>query len=156
MYMVYQIECSPIDKSDYITEATFFDSAFLKSVADYVTQDIDTDNEAENLFAQTEKHGGKCNRTEKSLSFPAEYSRSYFKERFYRFKELVKDMCSIDLQLFCHNKILSSKIREVSSCFNNRDEDYVYSDGEIETFDEFVRSISPGETYYLGGIVAYK
>lgn len=156
MYMIYQLECEPVIDQERICEATFFDTSFMKSVAEYVTQDINVKAETENLVSVIEQNGGKTCRAAMSFWFPEGFSRMYFRNRFKRFKEIIKDLSCIDLSLFCHSKIVTGKINEATECFNRRNEDYVYSNGEIMTFDEFVRDLSPDDEYYLGGIVAYK
>lgn len=156
MYMIYQLESEPVMESERICEATFFDTAFMKSVAEYVTQEIDIKAETENLCSVIEQCGGKTCRAEMCFWFPEGFPRLYFKERFKHFKEIIKDLSCIDLGLFCHCNIVTGKINEATKTYNRRDENYVYSDGEIMTFDEFVRDLSPDDEYYLGGIVAYK
>ena len=156
MYMIYQLENAPIKDTELISESSFFGTSFMNTVAEYVTQDIDTDAETENLISIIEKYGGKTCRDEMCFWFPDGFQRLYFKERFRQFKQIIKDLSCIDLGLFCHSNIVTGKINQASACHNRRDEDYVYSNGEIMTFDEFVRELSPDDEYYLGSIVAYK
>ena len=155
MYMIYQLESEPVKESERICEATFFDTSFMKTVAEYVTQDINIDAETKNLISVIEQCGGKTCHKEMCFWFPEGFSGIYFKNRFKRFKEIIKDLTCIDLRLFCRSKIVTAKINEATECFNRRNEDYVYSNGEIMTFDEFVRSLCPDDEYYLGGIVGY-
>lgn len=156
MYMIYQLEKEPITEPELICEATFFNTSFMKTVAEYVTQEVNTEAESETLFTSIEQHGGKICRREKFIWFPEGFTRSYFKDRFKSFKEIIKDLNCIDLGLFCHCNIVTGKINNAMASYNRRDRDYVYSGGEIMTFDEFVRGLCPDDEYYLGGIVAYK
>lgn len=156
MYMVYQLSTEPIDGCDLMAESDFFDTPFLRSVAEGVTSEINTDTEKRILFDSMEKKGAVCNRENQTLKFPPAFIKTYFQGKFLRFKELAEDMRQIDLHLFCNGKLLESKLDHAAACFNDRLGSYVYIDDEIITFDEFVRDTNPEQVYYLGNVLGYK
>lgn len=44
---IYQISKTPIDRDDYIEESKYYDHWFLNSVADYVDDDTNRDDDIE-------------------------------------------------------------------------------------------------------------
>ena len=82
MYMIYQLESEPVKESERICEATFFDTSFMKSVAEYVTQEINIDAETKNLISVIEQCGGKTCHKEMCFWFPEGFSGIYFRNRF--------------------------------------------------------------------------
>lgn len=158
-HTIFQIMSTPISKADYISECNFYDHWFTKSIADYVSDDVNRDV----LIASFRKwleNFGSCKFDEKSASLTlyAGFHESYFKYKYKRFKKEIASFEKITLQEFCHDHYrIDSLLSNLQSAFSESFEDYVSSD-EFEpiTMDEFLRTAEIGTPYFIGGVLDYR
>jgi len=149
---------APISEDEHICESDFFDHWFTKSIADYVSEDVNRDVLIAS-FREWLENFGSCKFDEESASFTfyARFHESYFKYKYERFKKQVELFEKITFQEFCHdNSQINSLLSNLQSAFSESFEDYVSSD-EFEpiTMDEFLRTAEIGKPYFIGGILDY-
>jgi len=155
---IYQIMSAPISKNEHICESDFFDHWFTKSIADYISEDVNQDALIASFRERLEKLGS-CKFDEENTSFTlyAGFHESYFKHKYEKFKKQVESFEKITFQEFCHdNSRIDSLLSNLQSAFSESFEDYVSSD-EFEpiTMDEFLRTAEIGTPYFIGGVLDY-
>lgn len=78
----------PVSEDDYISECDFYDHWFTKSIADYISDDVNRDAAITSFKEYLEKFGScKFDEENTSFTFYAGFHESYFKHQYERFKK---------------------------------------------------------------------
>jgi hypothetical protein len=145
---IFQIEEAPIDVDDYINEYTFEESGFVGSVADYVDESRDRPDDIDWLISYIGKYGAVYNKKKESIVFNKGFKENYFRQKYDQFHTYVS---KITFEDFVNDSYVPYKLKtliEETGGF------YVYNCG-WETLDSFIRDMTEGKEYYIGGTVDY-
>lgn len=152
---IFQVNTAPIDKSDYIDESHYYDHWFLNSVADYVNENTNRNNDIKWLQNCYENKGLSFGKDDNGEYFIVEDKAKYFESNFEGFQNVLKELSERTFEDF---------INGMSGIFlyrakNFYDDEYgFYVECEecgTETFDEFVRYTTVGTKYYIGATIDY-
>lgn len=155
---IYQIMSAPVLEDDYISECDFYDHWFTKSIADYISEDVNRDVLIASFREWLEKLGScKFNEENASFTLYAGFHESYFKHKYEKFKKEIASFEKITFQEFCYDHArIGSLLYNIKSAFSASFEDYVSSDEfEPVTMDEFIRTAEIGTPYFIGGVLDY-
>lgn len=148
---IFQVSEKPIDKADYIKESDYWDHWFLNSVADYVNEDCNRNEDIEWLKDCAKGYSIGCDENGEYLI--VESKEEYFKQSFARFKETldkIKDYTIDDFIKGFHEMWMLKDAYEEKFGF------YVEFDGYgLITFDSFIRHCNTETKYYIGGTIDY-
>lgn len=147
---IFQVSLEPIDKSCYIGESDYWDHWFLNSVADYVSEDCDRNEDIEWLRDCVEGITFGCD--DNGEYFIINSREEYFRRSFEKFKTTLDKIKNCDLEDF------SKGIHEMwalKDAYNKKFGFYVDADGELMSFDSFVRLCATEEKYYIGNSLDY-
>lgn len=147
---IFQISKNPIKKEDYIKESNYWDHWFLNEVADYVSDDCDAYDDVKWLQDCVKGiiFGGDENGTYLVVVSREEYFRRSF-EKFKITLDKVKDCTIEEFSTGIHEMWQLKDLYEEKFGF------YVDVDGELMSFDSFVRLCATKEKYYIGGTIDY-
>lgn len=147
---IIQASKEPIEKEDYITEDNYiYEHWFLNSVADYVSNDCNRDEDIKWLKDCTP--GFTFDRDKNGEYFIINSKEEYFKPAFEGFKRALEELHNIPLEKF----IRYVDIYGLNSYYDDKHGFYIDIDDELLTLDEFVRYCDNGNKYYIGGTVDY-
>lgn len=149
---IFQVSLNSIKKEDYIDESNYWDHWFLNEVADYVSEDCNKDEDIQWLKDCCEHHGLEFGADDNGEYFIVKSKSEYFQSNFNRFKEAldkIKDCTLDDFAKGFHEMWMLKDAYEEKFGF------YVDADGELLSFDRFVRLCATGEKYYIGGTLDY-
>ena len=152
---IYQINKTPIDRDDYIEESDYYDHWFINSVADYVNENTNRDEDIMWLKDCYEKQGVSFGKDDNGEYFVVEDKAKYFESKFENFQKALKEMSEKTLGDFIvgATDMLMYRIKD---SYENKFGFYV-EDGDcgLTTFDNFMRSATDGEKYYIGATIDY-
>lgn len=149
---IFQASLNPIEKYDYIEESNYWDHWFLNSVADYVSETRDRNDDIEWLKDCYENHGLEFGMDNNGEYFIVKDKCAYFECSFDRFKEIldkVKDYTLDDFAKGFHEMYMLKDAYEEKYGF------YVDLDDDLISFDSFIRVCATEEKYYIGGTIDY-
>lgn len=147
---IFQMDIEPINKKDYIDESTFYEDTFIGTIADYVDEDTNRDEDIQWLVDCYEKYGMEYNKEEDYVIFKKGFKKNYFRERFKLFKETIDELTFED---FAYDT--RANLYKIKSLMEDRFSFYVYFDDYWMTFDRFVRQLEEDKKYYLGATIDY-
>lgn len=147
---IFQMDIEPINKKDYIDEFTFYEDTFIGTIADYVDEDTNRDEDIQWLVDCYEKYGMEYNKEEDYVIFKKDFKKNYFRERFKLFKEIIDELTFED---FAYDT--RANLYKIKSLIEDRFSFYVYFDDYWMTFDRFVRQLEEGKKYYFGATIDY-
>lgn len=146
---IFQVSMEPINKGEYICDSDYYEHWFTREIADYVSDDCNRDScikwldeVAKGYLIGKDDNGEYLIVTNKEEYFALAY------------ENFIKAL----------NKIGRPTLKEFGNGIDlwylkNADEDkfgfYVDADGELMTFDAFVRRCVINEKYYIGNILDY-
>jgi len=147
---IFQLEEKPLRfEEDFATEEDFYED-FVGSVADYVSDDIDRDEEIQYFIEDLEKYGITYNPEDQSIIFHEGFKESYFTEKFFKLKEAVQELT---LEDFIKDTL---KVWEIKNLIDKKYGRYIYSGSMWMTIDEFIRYyMEEGKKYYIGSVLDY-
>ena len=147
---IFQVSLKPINKEDYIEESTYWEHWFVNSIADYVVDSNDRNydinwlkNCARGYTVGNDTNGEYLiitNRTE------------YFQHAFNRFQDMLNAIKNSTIDDFATG---IHEIWGLKNAYEDKFGFYIDADGELMTFDSFVRHCTTEEKYYIGGTVDY-
>lgn len=149
---IFQVSTSPIKKEDYINESHYWDHWFTNEWADYVSDDCDRKDDIDWLEARYSKKGIEFGADENGEYFIVKNKQTYFADKFEHYKEIIDKLKQYTLDDFVNG------LHEMWSLKNLHEDKtgfYADVDGELVTFDGFVRLCVAEEKYYVGGTVDY-
>ena len=150
---IIQISKEPIGEYAYIDESDYYDSWFLGSIADYVADCDDREDELEHWLKNT--HGIKYDPDKETIVI--ENKKEYFKYKYKSFKETIEKLENITIDQFISNDI-DMEVYYIRTLYEDQFGLYVDDTGEyygLITFDSLIRNSNDGDTYHIGGIVDY-
>ena len=152
---IYQISTTPIDKIDYIEESHYYDHWFVGSVADYVNDNTDRDDDIKWLKDCYEERGLSFGADNNGEYFIVEDKDKYFTVKFEAFQKALKELSKTTLDDFvkgeCGYSLYSLKV-----AYCEKFGFYVESEGDSTIgFDSFVRLATIGDKYYIGATIDY-
>ena len=150
--LIFEITENPYDVDEWIEEDTFFESDFIGSVAEYVS-DTTIEERPENI-ARLRKFVGDGFEVAKdadtyTIKVLPGGKQKYFKSKF---RELKAQVGAMTVEDYCDEMNAWRLMMLISDKFSL----YVYQNGTYRTIDNFVRNIAENRIYYIGGIVGYK
>lgn len=153
---IYQITTSPVPSQEYLSENYFSDHWFVGSVADYVSGDLNRDNEIAGFKKSLTENKVALFHDSDCFSILPEGKESYFKNAYEQFNKAAKKAASVSLEAFAASDECSSLVYVINGSFCEKFGLYVSSD-EFETIplDEFIRYAEPEERYYIGNVLDY-
>ena len=154
---IYQISKSPIDIDDYIEESKYYDHWFLNSVADYVDDDTNRDDDNEWLEDCYKNKGLYFGRDNSGEYFIVEDKTKFFEAKFEKFQQEIKELSEKTLDDFMGGESNMSLYR-LNSLYDDDLGFYIDDEGEyhgVTTFDRFMRHATVGTKYYIGATIDY-
>ena len=154
---IYQISETPIDKEDYIEESNYYDHWFTNSVADYINDDTNRDDDIEWLKGCYLKKGLSFGQDDNGEYFVVEDKSKYFEANFEEFKKELKELSEKTLDDFMSGESDMSLYR-LKSSYDDEFGFYIDDGGEyhgVTTFDTFMRCATVGTKYYIGATIDY-
>jgi|LSQX01.2.fsa_nt_gb hypothetical protein len=147
---IFQFSEKPISKDDFITEETFFyDEAFIGTIAEYVSEDVERGEDIEWLLAELVPHGAVFNKEEESIVFPKGFKESYFSRRL---ADLKKKINEVSLEEFARCSVTAYELRKM---IEDKFSFYIYY-YYPQPIDGFIRDLEEDTKYYIGGVIDYK
>ena len=165
---IFQVSKEPINEEDYISESTFYDSAFIGEVADYVNQDTDRNDDIAWLKDYIEGRGG-IELDEAEMTITIVDKKKFFERSFNTFKELLDKLASTNIIQFSgtaesgdmeNSRFAFSSLMYDLECEAEGDKFgfYIYDYGDYgypTRLDEWVRGTKNGDKYYFGATIDY-
>lgn len=148
---IFQLEEKPLRfEEDFACEEDFYEG-FVGIIADYVSEDVDREEEINYFVTYLGKYGITYNSEEQSIIFPKGFKEEYFSARFFNLKKFVEELT---LEEFSTD---STKVWILKNLINEKYGIYIYSrQSSWITFDEFVRyNLKEGQKYYIGTVLDY-
>ena len=147
---IFQASTKPIKEYEYLSESDYWEHWFLNSVADYV---VDSDDRNEDIeWLKDCAQGYIVDHDENGEYFVITSKVEYFENAFKNFTELLDKIKNYTIENFV------AGIHEMWGLKNAYEEKfgfYVDMRGELMSFDSFVRHCTEGEKYYIGGTLDY-
>lgn len=148
---IFQLEEKPLRfEEDFACEEDFYDD-FVGVIADYVSEDIDREEEINYFCQEFKKYGIAYNSKEQSIIFLKGFKEKYFEERFFKLKEAVQNLTFED---FVKDTL---KVWEIKNLIDKKYGIYIYSnESSWMSLDEFVRyDLEENKKYYIGSVLDY-
>lgn len=145
---IIEVSLFPIPKEDFMEESTIWatNPNFVGDIADYIresTLDRDTSIREMANNASTSLHQSYEIGEDAHGKFILVKSKAdFFRPLWEAFKKNMESTISLD-------KFISYRGED------DKFGDYIFADGELMVFPEFIRRCVVGEPYYIGGIVDY-
>ena len=154
---IFQIESLPVDVEDRIC-ADSIPEWFTGSIADYVSDVSDENHNEELEWLMSTSFGRVCTRDGDTLTFKIDIG-DYFDEYFEKFKKAVDALSKIDFNQFVAKSTvccgLDSAMYDLKKSYSDQFGFYVWNEDELYTMQQWMRTVEPLGTYYLGGVVDY-
>jgi len=147
---IFQLEEKPLRfEEDFASEEDFYEG-FVGIIADYVSEDVDREEEINYFVTYLGKYGIIYNSEEQSIVFPEGFKAEYFSERFFKLKKIIEDLT---IEEFSTD---STKVWLLKNLIEEKYGIYIYHKGAWKTFDEFVRyNLKEGQKYHIGTVLDY-
>lgn len=156
---IFQVSSKPISQEDYLTEDDIPES-FFNTTADYV--DSLSDEERASSIEDLESVLANSFTFQDGAVTSTENMYEYFRKPFESFRASLQRLSSISFEEFCGkvtygNFSVESGLWRLRQCYLSEYGFYIYVTeyGELVTLDNWLRTVSPGETYYLGNVLDY-
>ena len=153
---IYQISKAPIDRDDYIGEDKYYDHWFLNSIADYVNEDTNRDDDIEWIQDCYGNKGLSFGQDDNGEYFIIEDRTKYFEAKFEEFKKELEELSKKTLDDFMDRSNMS--LFRLKDSYDDEFGFYIDDNGEYQglaTFDEFMRCTTVGTKYYIGATIDY-
>lgn len=147
---IFQVSLNPISDLDYITESDYWDHWFTNSVADYVNGDCDRNNDIKWLTKCAKGYTIGSDENGEYLIITSK--TEYFSLAFKYFKETLDKIKDYTVENFAQG---FHEMWSLKNAYEEKFGFYVDADGELLSFDSFVRLCAEGEKYYIGGTIDY-
>lgn len=148
---IFQVSMTPIKEIDYATEADYnYEHWFCREIADYVVASDDRKadiewlkNSTKGLIFDEDKYGNY---------FVVKSKEDYFESKFESFKSILDKIKKCTIEDFA-NGIFD--MYSLNKTYDYKFGFYIDADGEVITFDSFVRNCTTNEKYYIGSSLDY-
>lgn len=136
------------NKSDYfIKESDYYDHWFTHSIADYVCDGTDTNEDIEWLLSSC---NGALRRGKDKIIVVDK--TLYFKNNYKGFVENLKKLQNLTFEDFCNR---FDGMYALNDCYEDKFGFYIEDNGELHTLDKFMRHVKNGDEFYIGGTLDY-
>ena len=153
---IFQITTSPIPESDYLSDDYYWDHWFVGSIADYVSGDNDREEDITHLRDRLQDLKTAIFNKDNSFLISPNGKNEYFKSAYSKFIEAVKKASDISLETFSSGVECGPLLYDIKTNYCDKFYWYVCTeDFDTIPLDEFMRSVEPGEKYYIGGVLDY-
>ena len=146
---IFQASMEPIKENDYMCEADYYDHWFTKEWADYVSDECDRDTSIE--WLKDCAKGYIVSEDDNGNYFVVTNKEEYFKDSYDAFMNALDELGKPTLKEFVNGFSLYS----LRNAYEDKGGFYIDADGELMTFDEFIRECAANEKYYLGAVLDY-
>ena len=147
---IFQVSDKPIEWSDYLKESDYWDHWFTHQIADYVSDDCDRRDDIdwlkECIKGVTFEGKGDV------VSFKVNSKEAYFTSNFNAFKEAINQIKDCTIEEFVNGL---RGLWKLKSSYEDKYGFYVDYDGDLMSFDSFIRMCKINETYYIGNTIDY-
>lgn len=148
---IFQVDSKPINKEDYIEESTYWDHWFVNSIADYVNDNCDRNDDIQWLKDCAKGYSIGCDENGEYLII--ENKEEYFKNSFERFKELLDKIKDSTIQDFTKGIF---EMYGLKNAYEEKFGFYMETDGYgLITMDSFIRDFPEDVKFYIGGTIDY-
>lgn len=148
---IFQIEKEAITEEEYI-DSDLIPEWFTQSVADYTSDGCDREDDIDWLM--TGALGDVATVENGKLTFSSDVRR-YFKRKHDVFIKAAEQLAKVEFNDFVSSHSVYSILYNLKESYNDRYGFYVYSNDELYTLDEFMRTVGDGDVYFIGGTVDY-
>lgn len=147
---IFQVNKKPIKEEDYISESDYWEHWFTNEIADYV---VDSDDRNDDIKWLKESAKGYTVGHDINGDYIMITNRiEYFSNAFKRFKETLDSIKDCTIEHFIDGM---HEIWSLKNVYEDRFGFYVDANGELMTFDSFIRYCNEGDIYYIGGTLDY-
>ncbi len=147
---IYQITKNPIDEDERLY-SSIVPEWFCNVIADYVDDGCNRDDDIGWLKRTL---GDIVSVDGEKFTFSSDVT-GFFSNRHKAFVEAAEKLSKMPLEDFASYKDCAF-VRNLNNAYSDEYGFYVYDDDEcLDTLEDFMRRVSGGETYYIGGIVDY-
>ena len=150
---IFQLSKKPIPRDEYLEESFFYDHWFTQEIADYV--DGDTDRPCDMEWLTSQKAGISIGNDDAGDFLIIKDREKYFAKAFTRFKKSFEDVEKQISQEEFARVGMAGPIRQLGNCYNEQFGFYAVLDGDVTTFDSFVRNADVDEKHYIGATLDY-
>jgi hypothetical protein len=157
---VYQVRVSKIDPSDYVQPYDVSDRLYYSVGADYVI-DVEDRHEELKYLMESLKNVFVKGPEQFSFQIAEDGKEHFFKTGYERFRELCAQMTTLSLDAFIgkesgpEKKPMFLLMYELEEAYGSKYDNYVYEDGTLEPFSEWLRHADTDVTYYFGNVLDY-
>ena len=148
---IFQVDCKPINKEDYITESDFWEHWFTREWADYVAES-NRDDDIKWITRHGKDKGIQVKKSKGEYTLTVTDKLEYFSHSFERFKKALDELNKKTIEEFCNGDM---QMWELNDAYHDKGGFYISYGEELFTLDEFVRNAEKGDIYYLGGTLDY-
>ena len=149
---IFQLSKKPIPRDEYLEESFFYDHWFTQAIADYVDGDTDRQCEMEWLTSQ---NAGISIGNDDAGDFLIIKDREKYFAKSQGLRKALKDVEKQISQEEFASASMAGPIWQLGNCYNEQFGLYVVLDGDVTTFDSFVRNADVGEKHYIGATLNY-
>lgn len=147
---IFQISREKIEKEDLYTKECYY--TWDVGIGDYYSDSTDRNHDIEWLQRMLDDSAEVSNDTITITDV-----KEYFEEKFSRFMDYIR---TIDLDWtvedFMNGSLVSETIHKLQNEVDNSNGFWMdCSEMGLITLDKFMRSVKPGEIYYIGSIIEY-
>ena len=151
---IFQVSKNRITKDNRINKWRY-DDYFIGRIADYVVESEDTDEDLK--WLTTCKKGIEVVKKSKITILKIVSKEEYFESSFEEFQELIKKFNDYTLADFIDSKNWMD-FYQLKDSYDDKHGFYVDDTDEyfgITSFDDFMRNVENGDTYYIGNTFDY-
>lgn len=146
---IFQVSMNPINKEEYICEENYYEHWFTREFADYVS---DACNREEDIkWLADASRGYIVNKDDGGEFLVVINKEEYFAPAYERFMKALNEIGSPTLEEFTNG----IDLYYLKDAHEDKFSFYIDADGELMTFDAFIRRCVVNEKYYIGGTVDY-
>lgn len=153
---IIEISEKPIASKEHMKESSI-PEWFCESIADYIDDDTDRENDIEWLLQQL-NGVATYSKKDNSLCFELNARKKYFATDFIRFNECLKEFSSMTEEEFSGETGRDTRMMmfHLIEAYSDEFGFYIYSeDYQLETLQEWMRRVDLSKKYYIGSTLDY-
>lgn len=158
MSTIYQIAAQPISVHDYMSCVDFSEHWFTRTIAEYIYEPEDNLADLACFLKWLQSKGiADTDLQNRCFTLRNEMRTMHFEGHYAEFQKHLKALSSFTEEDFLHrHHKMDLQMTELLRVFEHKFDSYLYPlDENLITFDEFLWSSQPAQTFYVGGIVRY-
>lgn len=146
---IFQVSMEPINEEEYICEGDYYEHWFTREIADYVSDDCNREKDIEWLTEIA--NGYIVSKDDYGEYLIVTDKKEYFSENYKQFIKALDEIGTPTLEEFVNG----IDLWDLRTAHEDRFGFYIDADGELMTFNKFIRKCVVNAKYYIGGIVDY-